>query len=189
MALERAWDELNWALDRRVRVSMQMRVTARVHDLLTFVTLLRSLELEELRRRDEFDAQVDAKWDTHSSFQFSAAVKATYYVVRALQDAVYAALLEASGRRAGGYSSMYACAKNDRNPIHLLIAAALPEYFVWFFELRDIRNKLKLGVSSSFNYIGAPGAKRLRLAVQDVTMRAGTLHKGASFHGGHTALF
>jgi hypothetical protein len=40
------------------------------------------------------------------SFQFAAALKAMYYFLRALQDAVYAALLEATGSRAGRYSSM-----------------------------------------------------------------------------------
>lgn len=47
-----------------------------------------------------------SQWDSHLSFQFAAGVKATYYFVRALQDAVYAALLESTDQRAGAYTSM-----------------------------------------------------------------------------------
>lgn len=180
VALDKAWDELNRMLDRRVRVSVQMRVSACVHDLLTFITLLRRLEADELRRSDDYEARMSdwersdkrtapkAEWDKHSALQFASAVKATYYFVRSLQDAVYAALLEANGNRASGYSSMHQCAKNERNPLHALIVAALPDYFGWFSEVRDIRNKLKVGVSTSFNYRGVPGATQLQLVMQEI---------------------
>jgi hypothetical protein len=179
-ALENAWDELNQALDRRVPVSIQMRVTACVADTLTFVTLLRSLEADEISRSDALEEKMEewaasdkrraptAEWDSHSSFQFVAAVKATYYFVRALQDAVYAALLEASGQRAGAYPSMYNCAKNARNPIHVLIEQAIPDYFTWFADFRAVRNQLKLGASTAFGYQGGRGAKQVQLILQEI---------------------
>ena len=166
VALERAWDALNQALDRRVRVSVQMRVTACVRDALSFMTLLRELEAGEVGRSEKQMAVVE--WDSHLSFQFAAAVKAMYYFVRALQDAAYAALLEATGRHAGAYSSMQDCAKKAANPIRPLIERALPDYFAWFAEFRDIRNDMKLGASTAFGFRGGAGSKRVRIILQDV---------------------
>jgi hypothetical protein len=180
IAVDRAWDALNRVLDRRVRVSVQMRVTACVADTLSFVTLVRSLAAGEISRSDVRDEQMDkwnlsdkrtaprAEWDKHFSFQFAAAVKATYYFIRALQDSIYAALLEATGHRAGAYSSMQDCAKNAENPIHSLINQALPDYFAWFAELRAVRNQMKIGASTAFGYRGVKGAKDVRLILQDV---------------------
>ena len=167
VALEQSWDALNQALDRRVRVSVQMRVTACVRDALSFTTLLRELEAGEVGRSEEQMAGV-AEWDSHLSFQFAAAVKAMYYFVRALQDAVYAALLEATGHRAGTYSSMQDCAKKATNPIRPLIERALPGYFAWFTDFRDIRNDMKLGVSTAFEFRGGAGSKQVRVILQDV---------------------
>lgn len=177
IALERAGDALNMALDRRVRVSVQMRVTACVRDTLSFVTLLRNLEAAEISRSDTLDAQIakwqesdkrrapEGEWDSQLSFQFAAAVKATYYFVRALQDSVYAALLESTGQSAGAYSSMQKCATNAGNPIRHLINEALPDYFDWFADLRGIRNQMKLGISTAF---GFRGDKQVRVILQEI---------------------
>jgi hypothetical protein len=180
IALERAGDALNKALDRRVRLSVQMRVTACMRDTLSFVTLLRNLEAGEASRSDALDAQIEewrksdkrtapaGKWDSQRSFEFAAAVKATYYFVRALQDSVYAALLESTGQRAGAYTSMQKCAENPANPIRQLIGQALPGYFDWFSDLRGIRNQMKLGVSTAFGFRGVPGEKQVRVILQDI---------------------
>src|SRR5436309_9187154 len=102
-AFERAADALNQALDRRVRVSIQMRVTACVQDTLGFVPVLRELQADQVLRYKRRLNDPRADWDSRRSFGFAAAVKATFYFARALQDAVYAALLEASGLTAGPY--------------------------------------------------------------------------------------
>lgn len=180
IAVDRAWEALNNALDRRVPVSVQMRVTACVADTLSFVTLVRNLAAAEIGRSDVSDDRMEewnrsdkrraprTEWDRHLSFQFAAAVKAMYYFIRALQDSIYAALLEATGHRAGAYSSMHDCAKNAANPIHALISEALPDYFAWFAELRAVRNKMKIGASTAFGYRGRRGAKDVRLTLQEV---------------------
>jgi hypothetical protein len=180
IAVDRAWDALNSALDRRVRVSLQMRVTACVADTLSMVTLVRRLAVGEIGRSaarvmrmeewNQSDKRTAPKteWDAHLSFQLAAAMKATYYFIRALQDSIYAALLEATGRRAGGYSSMQDCAKNAENPIHALIAEALPDYFAWFADLRAVRNKMKIGASTAFGYRGRKGTEDVRLILQEV---------------------
>ena len=143
-----------------------MRVTACVRDALSFMTLLRELEAGEVGRSEKQMAAV-AEWDSHLSFQFAAAVKAMYYFVRALQDAVYAALLEATGQHAGAYSSMQDCAKKAANPIRPLIQRALPDYFAWFAEFRDIRNDMKLGASTAFGFRGG-AAKQVRIILRDI---------------------
>jgi hypothetical protein len=85
-----------------------------------------------------------------------------------LQDATYAALLEATGNRPGAYSSMQRCAKNADNPFRPLIDNALPEYFVWFADLRALRNEMKLGVSTSFEFRGAADAREMFVILQVV---------------------
>jgi hypothetical protein len=167
VALERAWDAVNQALDRRVRVSIQMRVTACVFDALSFMTLLRELEAGEVARFEK-DAPGATAWESQLSFQFAAAFKAMYYFVRALQDAAYAALLEASGRRAGAYSSMQDCVKKTANPIRSLIEQALPNYFAWFTAFRDVRNDMKLGASTAFHFRGGASSKEMRVILQKV---------------------
>jgi hypothetical protein len=185
VALDNAWDTLNQVLDRRVRVSTQMRLTSCVSDILSFVTLLRQLETAEIRRSEVLDERLAEwqasdhqrapthHWESHFSLQFAAALKAEFYFIRALQDATYAALLEAGGNRPGRYSSMHDCAKNPANPLRPLIDAALPEYFVWFADLRALRNVMKLGASTSFEFRGATGARSMyvRLQVVDDTRR------------------
>lgn len=166
--LQRSWETLNRALDRRVPVSVQMRVTACVQDTLSFVPLLRDLEAAEARRNAPTTTPADYEWDSQLSFQFAAAFKATYYFLRALQDAVYAALLEASGQRAGTYSSMNDCAKKRNNPIHALVAEALPEYFDWFVDLRRVRNDMKFGISTAFGFSGHPGSAQVRIIRQNI---------------------
>jgi hypothetical protein len=181
LALDRAWDALNGVLDHRVPLSVQMRVTVSVHDLLCFVTLLRSLERAEVARstvleakREEWSARGDWRkgpppdWDSHRSFQFAAALKAAFYFVRALQDSVYAALLEATGQHSGHYASMQSCATRPTNPIRGLIELALPDYFVWFAELRALRNQMKLGLSTAFSYRGAGAQTEVCLIVQEI---------------------
>jgi hypothetical protein len=180
VALERAWDTLNQALGRRVRVSSQMRVTSCAYDILSFVTLLRELEAAEIHRSELLDARLaewhagDRRrapthhWDSQASFQFAAALKAAFYFVRALQDATYAALLEASGNRPGAYSSMQDCAKNAANPIRPLIEKALPTYFAWFADLRALRNGMKLGASTAFEFYGAAPRRQAHVVLQVV---------------------
>jgi hypothetical protein len=53
VALETAWQALNQALDRRVPLSVQMSVTACVHDAPSFMTLLRELEASEIGRSEK----------------------------------------------------------------------------------------------------------------------------------------
>jgi hypothetical protein len=180
VALDGAWDSLNQVLDGRVRVSLQLRLTSCVSDILSFVTLLRELEAAEIHRSEVLDEQLAEwqtsdhrrpprhHWESHFSFQFAAALKAVFYFVRALQDATYAALLEAGGNRPGAYSSMQGCAKNVANPLRPLIDNALPEYFAWFADLRTLRNEMKLGASTSFEFRGAAGAREMYVVLQVV---------------------
>ena len=166
IALDKAWSALNAILDRRVRVSVQMRVTACVHDALTFMMLLRELEAAEAGRLEKLGVGRN-EWKSEFSFQYAAALKAMYYFVRSLQDAIYAALLEATGHRAGSYTSMHDCAKKDTNPIRLLVEQALPDYFAWFAGFRDIRNDMKLGASTSFGF-RSDGLRRVRVTLQNI---------------------
>lgn len=164
--LDKAWDALNQVLDRRVSLAIQMRVTACAHDILCHATLLRQLERAELDRANALHVAQKIwvaensrsgpppNWESHYSLQFAAALKAMFYFIRSLHDAVYSALIETSGNRSGRYSSMYDCSKNPRNPLHSLVDVALPGYFEWFSDFRDLRNELKLGVSPSFHISG-----------------------------------
>ena len=77
IALDRAADALNQALDRRVPVSVQMRVTACVRDALSFMTLLRQLEADEIGRSEKRVNGIP-HWDSQMSFQFAAGMKAMY---------------------------------------------------------------------------------------------------------------
>jgi len=166
LRLDNAWDALNMILDRRVPLAVQMRLTACVHDALCHATLLRELERNEIDRanalhvaREEWAAGDPRKgppphWDSHYSFQFAAALKATFYFIRSLHDAVYSALLDGTGGNSGRYSSMHDCARNARNPLHPHIEKALPGYFEWFAGCRNLRNEMKVGVSTSFHFRG-----------------------------------
>ena len=177
VALERAWEALNHILDRRVRLSTQMRVTACFHDVLSLVPLLLELEAGEVRRSEEQRMEFEEwqrsdkrtmkppNWDSRMSFQFATVIKALYYFVRALQDAVYIALLEAGGHRAGAHSSMGDCVKALDNPVHQLIEKELPGYFGWFAEFRDIRNSMKLGVST---YFTVRGGREAHITLQSI---------------------
>jgi len=165
--LYHAWHGLNQLLDKRVPVSLQIRLTACVTDVITFMPLLRQLESEEASRLEKhFDLTVK-RWDAPRSFQFAAAFKATCYFLRALQDALYGVLLETAGGRAGGYSSMADAAK-DSNPVHALLVQALPDYLEWFLDFRNIRNRMKEGVSTAFTCRITPGPPRVSVDVHRV---------------------
>lgn len=71
-----------------------------------------------------------------------------YFFIRALQDATYGVLLELTGEKAVNYSSMKYCADNENNPIHKEISRLLPEYFKWFTEFNNQRNKIKEGITA-----------------------------------------
>jgi hypothetical protein len=77
-------------------------------------------------------------------------------------------LLEAKGYRAGAYSSMHACATKAGNPIRPLIEQALPDYFEWFADFRDIRNHMKLGAWTAFGFRGSVGSTQMRVILQNV---------------------
>jgi hypothetical protein len=155
-----------------------MRVTACVRNVLTFAPLLRSQLADEMKRQDLFTEQQDswartdrmrapARWNSHGSFQFAATLQGMYYFVRSLQDAVYRALLEANGQRAGDHTSMGDCAKNRDSLLHPVIDTGLPGYFDWFGEMRDLRNQMKIGLSNSFHVEGQP-VKQVHLTVQTI---------------------
>ena len=170
VAFERAWGALNEALDRRVRVSVQMRITACVFDALGFVTLLRDLEAAEIARSEKLVNAVRYwEWDKQKSFQFAAALKAMYYFLRALQDSVYVALVEAtSGSPAKARLSMQRATKAN-DSVKPLIEQALPEYFAWFADFRNIRNRMKLGASTAFVFRGTvAGSTETRVILQNV---------------------
>jgi len=166
IALERAWASLNSALDHRVRVSVQMRVTACVFDALSFITVLREMEARELQQSGGLVR--GARWDSRLSFQFAASLKAMYYFIRALQDAVYAALLEGLGNPAGAHASMQTCLKKPSNPVRILIHEALPSYFDWFADFRSIRNRMKVGLSTAFSVRGDQDQRQARLLLQEI---------------------
>jgi hypothetical protein len=132
-----------------------------------FHAALRQLEADEIQRSEK-PVNGTHLWDSQMSFQFAAALKAMYYFVRALNDAVYTALLEAKGYRAGAYSSMHACATKAGNPIRPLIEQALPDYFEWFADFRDIRNHMKLGAWTAFGFRGSVGSTQMRVILQNV---------------------
>lgn len=81
-------------------------------------------------------------------------VKMMFFLVRALQDCAYKALVVLSGNRAGGSSSMAnALDAWKANPtpdprhwkIHHTIEQAAPGFFTWFDGHRSMRNKFKEG--------------------------------------------
>ncbi len=81
------------------------------------------------------------------------AYKHLFYVVRALQDALYAAFSEASGMRSGAYSSVNDGLKDGKR-LRLLLDDRQSDYSDWFADWREKRNRVKAGVN--FGITGHP---------------------------------
>jgi hypothetical protein len=82
--------------------------------------------------------------------------KALLFFVRAYQDALYRAFLEARGEKAGKRSSMESALAGDK-PLGVLMRECLPEYRDWFPRWRKKRNRVKDGVSIGFTGVNGFG--------------------------------
>ena len=101
--------------------------------------------------------------------QARLAYKHVLFVVRALQDAIYAAYLEATGKVAGKYSSIKT-GLQDGKPLALLVADRCPGYGVWFLRWRDMRNRVKDGVN-----FGITGIRDLGMMFSHVDENGGLI--------------
>lgn len=81
------------------------------------------------------------------------AFKHLFFVIRALQDALYAAFLEVTGSKAGNYSSVKDGLKSGKALREILDSRA-SDYPAWFSGWRDKRNRVKDGVN--FGITGYP---------------------------------
>jgi hypothetical protein len=59
-------------------------------------------------------------------------------------------------------------ATRANNPVKPLIEQALPEYFAWFADFRDIRNRMKLGASTAFGFRSNVGSTEVRVILQNI---------------------
>jgi hypothetical protein len=59
-------------------------------------------------------------------------------------------------------------ATRANNPVKPLIEQALPEYFAWFADFRDIRNRMKLGASTAFGFRANVGSTEVRVILQNI---------------------
>lgn len=84
------------------------------------------------------------------------AYKALLFFVRAHQDALYRAFLEARGETPGRTSSM-ASGLADGKPLAELLSECIPQYLDWFPRWRGKRNRVKDGVSVGFTGIDGFG--------------------------------
>jgi len=84
------------------------------------------------------------------------AYKALLFFVRAYQDALYRAFLQARGEKAGPKSSM-SSGLADGKPLAELFSDCIPPYRDWFRRWRERRNQVKDGVNLGFTSIDGFG--------------------------------
>jgi len=102
--------------------------------------------LERLRRfARRLEGRVDERYD--ASDRGLACYKAMFYFVRAYQDAVARAFRLVYGQDWGKFTSMHDILKNKDQPPGSELVSKLPQYADWFYEFRNKRNEIKLGVS------------------------------------------
>lgn len=145
------------------------RISACVDDLRWTVGVLAPLH-EELYALDTerhdlgvandaegFRAWFHAKQPRHEALsgQVVAQFKAMLFFGRALQDAIYTALL-LMGRQTASRASMSDCMKNERSRVRRAIERDLPGYGAWFDGMKRLRNDVKFGaeVGGSFRSRG-----------------------------------
>lgn len=98
--------------------------------------------------------------------RFSVVMKAVFLSIRALQDACFAAYVETTGGRAGRYTSLSdGLKRKDAFPRQLEVE--VPGYTAWFLRFRDIRDKLKNGVTTGQG-LSSPGPPWPHVAVHHV---------------------
>jgi hypothetical protein len=125
-------------------------------------------------RRAELEARM-AFWRKNSTqhmlhgHRFASSVKALFFFFRALQDACYAVLLEASGQKAGAYSSLNDALteKKGKKPLKAELEKELPGYVEWFSEFGELRNRMKLGVTTGQG-TSSPGPPLVHVAIHKV---------------------
>jgi hypothetical protein len=110
------------------------------------------VDVDQLRRDLEL-SQAATELTRRPNARLGVVYKTVFFVVRALQDALYASYLEASGGRAGQYSSIKR-GLEDGKPLRELLKARGSDYPDWFADWRDKRNRVKDGVN--FGTTGVP---------------------------------
>jgi hypothetical protein len=105
--------------------------------------------------REQWDEAVRLLQGELTNAPFSkvkVAYKALLFFVRAHQDALYRAFLQACGEKAGQKSSM-SSGLADGKPLAELFSDCIPLYRDWFWRWRERRNQVKNGVNVGFTSI------------------------------------
>ncbi|MCU6498914.1 hypothetical protein LPN04_14040 [Rugamonas sp. A1-17] len=71
--------------------------------------------------------------------------KSLLFFFRSFQDSAHAVMLELTGHKSGAHSTMSACLKNQKAPVHKYVIE-IPGYVEWFNKMRDQRNEIKGGI-------------------------------------------
>jgi hypothetical protein len=124
--------------------------------------------LEELSAQDpqESIAVIKSTEQTNREGQgartrFLLAFKSAYFMIRALQDALYRTAYElVEGRQPPDrqHASMMRAVTNEADPLRALLGDFADNYFQWFIGWRNLRNSVKLGRPGSIVGPGAPDA-------------------------------
>jgi hypothetical protein len=79
--------------------------------------------------------------------QFAVCFKGIFIVLRSFQDRILCILQEIRGETSGRGTSMSNKLKNfTKDPLGSEINSKIPNYFDWFLQFRDLRNKMKYGL-------------------------------------------
>ncbi|MBI2768554.1 MAG: hypothetical protein HYX47_02930 [Burkholderiales bacterium] len=100
---------------------------------------------ERSRRRESSRA---GTWEQDAGRQLTAAYKAYFFFIRALQDACYKQLLTLAKQPAGDQSSVMDAVNNSKNLFHATVAGILG-YTDWIADFREKRNAVKRGANFS----------------------------------------
>lgn len=85
-------------------------------------------------------------------------VKAWFFFVRAICDSAYRLLIAAlTGDAAPRGGSMSSAAKNERNPVALLLAEEASDWLDWFRNFKAMRDEIKEGVGAGITDLGDEG--------------------------------
>lgn len=177
--LDRAWEVANAAAAKSVPLRVQLRVTACVRDLLATVCLVRELVALETARAKTYMAlshEEDVEnWRLYSgqlwgeAARLAAAVKALFMFARSFHDAAYAMLLSATGQSSGQHTSLAKGIKNPSSSLRKVLEQEIPNFVSWFLEARDIRNDMKLGISTNHGSRGSEALCEIRIGLQGIT--------------------
>jgi len=110
--------------------------------------------------------------------RFVLAFKSTYFIIRALQDALYRVAYEVvEGRQPPDrqHASMRRAAANNGDPVRTLLGDFADGYFLWFDGWRNLRNSIKLGRPASIVGPGAPEGPTDNLGISLTLIRDGAV--------------